>query len=325
MKTKLIVIIPAYNEEKTIAKVIKGVPRQIEGVDDVEILVINDGSTDNTIKEAEDAGALVISHSRNEGLGIAFSTGIREALKRGADLAVNIDADDQFDPQEIPKLIKPIIEQKADMVAGSRFEDENSLSQIPALKRWGNKTFTWFINLLTQQHFTDTQCGFRAYSREALLKLNLSARFTYTQETFLDLVNKGIRIEQVPVKVKYYKQRKAKISSSLFHYFLQTITIILRTFRDYRPLVFFGIPGITVFGIGFLLSLFSLIYWIINHQTTPIRMYAFVGIGLLIFGFLLIILALIADMLKKIRLNQEEILYKMKKQDYKKANHNENL
>jgi len=315
---KLIVIIPAYNEEKTIAQVIREIPKNIEGINEAEVLVVDDGSTDSTAEEAKSAGALVVSHAKNEGLGIAFSTGIKEALRQGADIVVNIDADGQFDANDIPKLVKPILEKKAEMVAGSRFEDKNSLAQIPFARKWGNSAFTSLLNVLTKQRFTDTQCGFRAYSREALLRLNLFGRFTYTQEVFLDLVNKGLKIEQVPIKVRYYKERKAKITSSLPRYFLQTIVIILRTFRDYKPLVFFGIPGTTVFGAGILFWLCSLIYWLIHHQTTPIRMYFFIGTGLLTFGFLLIVLALIADMLKRLRQNQEEILYKLKKKEYEK-------
>lgn len=315
---KLIIIIPAFNEEKTIAQVIQEIPRNIEGINELQILVTDDGSTDNTAREAKNAGASVVSHIKNEGLGIAFSTGIREALKQGADIVVNIDADGQFDPKDVPKLVKPILEKKAEMVVGSRFEDKTSLAQVPFLKRWGNKAFTSLINILTKQRFTDTQCGFRAYSREAILRLNLFGRFTYTQEVFLDLVNKGLKIEQVPIKVKYYKDRRAKITSSLLGYFLRTIIIILRTFRDYKPLVFFGIPGVTVFGAGIIFWLYSFIYWLIHYQTTPVRMYFFVGLGLLIFGFLLIILALIADMLKRLRQNQEEILYKLKKKEYEK-------
>jgi glycosyltransferase involved in cell wall biosynthesis len=315
---KLIIIIPAFNEEKTIARVIQEIPRNIEGIDELKVLVIDDGSTDDTVKEAKNAGALVVSHTKNEGLGIAFSTGLKEALKQGADIMVNIDADGQFDAKDIPKLVRPILEKRAEMVAGSRFEDKTSISQIPLIKRWGNKAFTSLINILTRQHFTDTQCGFRAYSREAILRLNLFGRFTYTQEVFLDLVNKGLKIEQVPIKVKYYKDRQAKISSSLFGYFLRTIVIILRTFRDYKPLIFFGIPGLTVFGAGIIFWLYSFVYWLIHFQTTPVRMYFFIGAALLIFSFLLIILALIADMLKRIRQNQEEILYKLKKQEYKK-------
>ena len=315
---KLIILIPAYNEEKTIGKVIQEIPQDIEGIDEIKILVVNDGSTDNTAKVAEKAGAIVISHNKNKGLGVAFSTGIKECLKQKADIVVNIDADNQFDPKDIPKLVKPILEKKAEMVSGSRFEDKNSINQIPFIKKWGNKVFTLLLNILTKQHFTDTQCGFRAYSKEALLRLNLFGKFTYTQEVFLDLVNKGLKIQQVPIKVRYFKNRKAKISSSLIKYFLQTIIIILRTFRDYKPLVFFGISGIIIFGIGILFWFYSFVYWIVHSKTTPIRMYFFVGTGLVTFGFLLIVLALIADMLKRIRQNQEEILYKLKKKEYEK-------
>lgn len=266
---KLITIIPAFNEEKTIARVIQEIPRNIEGINELQILVIDDGSTDNTVKEAKNSGALVVSHVKNEGLGVAFSTGIKEDLGRSADVVVNIDADCQFDAKDIPKLIKPIIEKKAEMVAGSRSENPLSIAQVPFARKWGNKAFTSLINILTKQHFTDTQCGFRAYSSEALLRLNLFGRFTYTQEVFLDLVNKGLKIEQVPIKVRYYKERQAKISSSFFRYFLQTIIIILRTFRDYKPLVFFGIPGVSIFGAGnhILALLFNLLANSLSNHT----------------------------------------------------------
>lgn len=313
---KLVVLIPAYDEEGTITQVIQRVPRNIEGINEIKILVIDDGSTDDTAKRAEKEGVLVISHIKNEGLGIAFGTGIKSALKHGADIIVNIDADNQFDPEDILKLVRPILEKKAEMVAGSRFESKDFIPQMPKFKRLGNSVFTWLINFLTRQKYTDTQCGFRAYSREAALQLNLFGRFTYTQEVFLDLVNKRLKIEQVPIEVKYYKERKAKISGSLLGYFLRAITIILRTFRDYKPLVFFGIPGTAVFGAGTLFLLYSLFFWLMTNQTTPVRMHFFVGVALFTFGFLLIILALIADMLKRIRQNQEEILYKLKKKEY---------
>jgi len=315
---KLVVLIPAFNEEKTIGKVIQEIPKNIEGIDEIKILVVDDGSTDDTAETAKKAGAFVISYAKNKGLGVAFLTGIKEALKQGADIVVNIDADNQFDPRDIPKLVKPIFEKKAEMVAGTRFEDKTSARQVPFIKRWGNKAFTSLINILTRQHFTDTQCGFRAYSKEAILRLNLFGKFTYTQEVFLDLVNKGLTIKQVPIKIRYYKDRTPKITRSLISYFLQVIVIILRTFRDYKPLVFFGIPGVTIFGAGTIFWVYSFIYWLIYHQTTPVRMYFFIGSGLVVFGFLLIILALIADMLKRIRQNQEEILYRLKSKEYEK-------
>lgn len=311
---KLVVMIPCYNEEKTLSEVVEKVPRKIPGIDKVEILVIDDGSTDKTAQIAKKLKVNLVSHYKNEGLGVAFKTGVENALAMDADIVTNIDADMQFNPLDIPKIIKPILAGEADMVTASRFKDKKLIPKnMPWLKKIGNKGFTTLINLLTGEKFTDTQCGFRAYSREAALKLNLFGRFTYTQEVFLDLVNKGMKIVDVPVKVKYFKKRKAKISGSLLRYGLGAITIILRTFRDYKPLVFFGIPGIIILTIGFLLSLASLVYWLILHKTSPVRMYLFTGIFLLTFGFLLTILALIADMLKRMRRNQEELLYQSRK------------
>lgn len=315
---KLVIIIPAYNEEETISQVIKEIPDRIEGIDEIKVLVIDDGSTDNTARVAKKAGALVISHSVNKGLGAAFATGIQHALKLGGDIIVNIDADGQFSPKDIPKLIKPLLEKKADMVTGTRFKEKKVIPHMSQLKRQGNAFFVWLVNILTGQRFTDTQCGFRAYSRDTALRLNLFGDFTYTQEVFLDLINKGKRIVEVPIKVKYYSDRKSKISGSLFNYGIKALIIILRTFRDYHPLKFFGFPGVIILGMGTLGLIYSFIFWFLTKTTTPIRMIFMVGISLSAFGLLFLILALIADMLKRIRQNQEEILYKLKKKEYKK-------
>ena len=280
------------------------------------LININDGSTDNTALAAKEVGALVISHAANEGLGAAFSDGINEALKIGADIIVNIDADNQFDPAEIPNLVRPILNGEADMVTGTRFFNNQKIPRMSGLRRFGNKFFVWLINKLTGKSFTDTACGFRAYSREAALRLNLFGGFTYTQEALLDLVGKDLKIEEVPIKVIYHSGRKSKISGSLMSYGIQALMIVLRTFRDYYPLKFFGLPGLLISGLGFVGALYSFIFWFITGYTTPVKTLFFSAITLLILGFLLIILALIADMLKRIRRNQEEILYRLKKKEY---------
>ena len=236
---KIVVIIPAYNEENTIAKVIGEIPRDIS--DSVEVLVIDDGSSDNTVTIAKKAGAdHVISHGYNKGLGIAFQTGIRNALEIGADIIINIDADGQFNPGDIPKLIKPIVEQKADMVTCSRFLKKEWIPKMPLVKRFGNKLFTNFINFLTRQKFTDTQCGFRAYSRDAALRMNLMGTFTYTQEVFLDLAEKGLIIKEIPCQVKGVREHgKSKVVKNPLLYAINSLMIILKAFRDYHPLKFF--------------------------------------------------------------------------------------
>ena len=316
-KKHLVVMIPCFNEEKTITTVIKGIPRDIDGIRKIDVLVVDDGSTDKSAKAAKKAKAKVFRHSKNEGLGFTFKDGIRQALLMGADFIVNIDGDLQFNPRDIPKIVAPLVKGEADMVTASRFA-EGLAKNVPSVKRFGNRAFTWLISKLTRQHFTDTQCGFRGYSWEAAVRMNLFGKFTYTQEVFLDLVNKGMKIVEVPIKVRYYKGRKSVISRSLSNYAIQTLTIILTTFRDFRPLLFFGLPGIFIFSVGFLLGLGSLGYWLILQRTTPVRMYLFTGIFLITFGFLMIILALIADMFKKIRMTQEELLYKMKRNLYEK-------
>jgi glycosyltransferase involved in cell wall biosynthesis len=310
---KLVVMIPCFNEEKTLPLVIKSIPKKIPGISRVEILIINDGSTDNTEKVAGKLKAHLVSHTQNQGLGVAFRNGLTRALELGADIIVNIDADMQFNPKDIPLLVKPILERKADMVTASRFYNRQVIPKnMPLTKKIGNWSFTRLVNFLTRRKFTDTQCGFRAYSREAALQLNVFNEFTYTQEVFIALVNKGMKIIEIPIKVKYFKERKAKVSASLFKYGVRALLIVIRTFRDYQPLLFFGIPGASLFSVGFMLTIFSFIYWIVTKRTTPIRMDFWVGSFLVTIGFLLIVLALIADMFKRMRRNQEEILYRLK-------------
>jgi len=318
---KLVILIPAFNEEKSLGKVLEKIPRKIKGIDQIDVLVINDGSTDQTAAIARQNGAKVVTHPKNRGLGAAFKTGIDEALKMGADIIVNIDADGQFNPKDIPLLIAPILSGQAQMATATRFKEKALIpTNIPPAKLWGNRQFTKLVNFLTGENFTDTQCGFRVYSREAALHLNLFGQFTYTQEVFIDLLEKGMTITEVPLKVTYFKnsQRKSAISGSLLKYGFRALEIILRTFRDYRPLLFFGIPGMAICLPGFILALGSLIYWLVLKKTSPVRMYLFTGIVLIIFGFLLIFLALVADMFKRMRKNQEEMLYQMKKKELEK-------
>jgi len=309
---KLVVVIPAYNEEKTIGKVLKNIPKKLRKIEKVETIVIDDGSTDKTKEIAKKFKAIVISNGKNLGLGKTFRKGINEALKRKADIIVTIDADGQFNAKDIPKLIEPILRNEADMVTASRFLKDSECN-IPLIKKMGNKFFTKLINLLTKSNFTDTQCGFRAYSREAALNLNLFGNYTYTQEVFLDLLNKGFRIKEIPVKVVYSKKRKSRLVKSLASYGFNALAIITRTVRDHNPLKFFGIPGIFIFSIGFASGLF-MVFWYITHRATkPFTSLITFSSAMLTLGFLLIILAFMADMFNRIRMIQEEILVKIKR------------
>lgn len=313
---KLVVMIPAYNEEKTIAGVVKEIPRKVEGFGKVEILVVDDCSTDKTSEVAKKAGAdYVFKHKKNQGLGINFKKGIEKALKLGADVVVNIDGDGQFNAKEIIKLVDPIVNNGADMVTGSRFLSGSKTTNMPFAKRWGNRRFTKLISRITGQEFTDTQCGFRAYSREAALRLNLHGRFTYTQEVFIDLVEKGIRIKEVPIEVKYFEKRQSVISGNLRKYGFKSLGIIAKATRDTSPLTFFGVPALLVFVLGFIGGGFSFVYWLLNHVTTPVRTLFQVSVFFMIAGIALGILGLLADMMKTIKRGQDEILYRLKKRE----------
>ena len=311
----IIVQIPARNEGKTIAGVIKRIPRKINN-HKIKVLVINDASDDDTAKIAKSAGAdYVFNRKVSEGLGAVFKTGIDTCLKLGADIIVNIDADNQFNPEDTPKLVLPILNNEADMVTASRFLKPELTKNMPWIKKWGNKRFTKLISKITGQKFTDTQCGFRAYSREAALRLNLKGKFTYTQEVFIDLIEKGMKIKEVPLEVKYFKERNSLISGNLRRYGLKSIAIIGRATRDSQPLSFFGMPGLILFILGAIGGGFSFIYWLFTHTTTPIKTLFNLSVFFTISGIALIVLGLLADMLKTVKSSQDEILYKLKKHE----------
>lgn len=316
---KLVIIIPCFNEEKTIGKVIAEIPRSIWGISETEIIVVDDGSSDNTVSCAKKAGAGVVSQPQNRGVGAAFISGVEIALKKGADILVNIDADGQFDPKQIPILIEPIIKDKADFVTCSRFKDPKLIPQMPSIKIWGNKQMAKLISFLVGQKFFDVSCGFRAYSRNALLNLNLFGKFTYTQESFLDLAYKGLRVVEVPLKVRGEREfGDSKVAKSVVSYGYKSFKIIFRTIRDYKPLKFFGYAGFFIIFIAAIIGTFFLVHWAMTGATSPYKSLGFIAAFLVALGFIVIVLALIADMLDRIRLNQEKLLYYEKKREYQK-------
>jgi glycosyltransferase involved in cell wall biosynthesis len=313
MLKKLLVLIPAYNEEEKIEKVIKNVPKKLDHVSEVHILVIDDGSTDNTVKTAKDSGAAVIKNYFNMGVGSVFSKGLQYALDNNFDSMVSIDGDGQFDPQDIPKLIKPIIENNADFVTASRFIDKNYYPRMPLSKFWGNKLMSIFISKLVGNKFYDVSCGFRAYSQKTLLSLNLQGRFTYTQETFIDLSFKRLKIVEIPIKVKYFPARTSKISSNLFKYGINTLKIILETYRDYKPFSFFSYVALFFFILSVFFGSILLYTYISIGSFHPNIWSGFVGGTFLFISIILFIVGLFADTIKRIRINQEKILYLLKR------------
>jgi glycosyltransferase involved in cell wall biosynthesis len=307
---KAIIYLPAYNEAENIEQVISSLPQELVGVDRIEILVVDDGSTDDTARIAERANAKVISHHRNRGLGIAFQNAVKYALEAGADILVSIDADGQFDPEDIPALIAPLLAGTSHMVTASRFENGRPL-HMPKSKYWGNKQVSRIVSLISTVQFTDVSCGFRAYSREALSHLNLFGAYSYTHEAILNLVFKGLTVTEHPIEVKYFPERKSRIASNLFKYTFNMSKIIFRSMLDYRPLFFFGNIGFLCLVIAFFFVSWMLGYYFLNGAFTPYKSFGFIGLGFGIFGLLILFIGLVADMLNRIRLNQDKILYKL--------------
>lgn len=314
---KLIIYMPAFNEEENIQKVITSLPQNLENIDSIQRLVIDDGSTDMTAALAIEHGARVIMHNRNRGVGAAFHSAIEFALENEADIFVAIDADGQFDPAEINPLIKPILVENANLVVGNRFSlgmPEN----MPRIKYWGNKFVAQLVSSVSGQNFSDVSCGFRAYNREALLRLNVFAQFTYTHETILSLAFQGLKIVEQPIQVKYHPERKSRVANSILHYALQTSKIILRVMLDYRPMRVFGALGSVLISIGIICELFLFAHYFIVGGFSPYKSVGFVGLGFVIFGLLVLLIALIADMLNRVRINQDKLLYELKKMRYER-------
>lgn len=312
---KLGIIIPALNEEKKIAATIKKIPKKMNSIQEIKVLVIDDGSTDNTKKEAILAGAQVISHNQNKGVGVAFQTGLNWALSNDIDLLVNIDADGQFDANDISTIIEPVLSNLTDVVVGDRFQNGRP-KDMPLGKYIGNKMMSFLINQLSGLKLTDVSSGFRAFNREAMYSLNLMGNFTYTQESILDLSVKSIRIKNVPVKVTYFKSRKSRVASNLLKYAVQTSLIIFRSYRDYSPLKFFGLLGFSIFFFGLIFDGFSILHYLNTGGFTPYISVILVGIYFNTLGLGIIVLGIIADMFDRIRKNQEKILYLLKKDQY---------
>lgn len=255
---KLIILIPAFNEENTIGELILKIPRKISGIDSVQVLVVNDGSTDNTIDTALNVGAdKIVSHKNNMGVGAAFMTGIRNAISMGADIVVTLDADSQFDPKQVNEIIIPIQNHQADVVVGSRFVNE-APEDIPKIKLVGNRIFTKIVSWLVGQKFTDTQSGFRAYSKEALMNISVVNDFTYTQEVLIDLKFKGMKIEEIPVSVTYFKGRKSRVVKNTFHYTSRALSVIIRTLTYHKPIFTFGFLGAVLITGGILAKIITI-------------------------------------------------------------------
>jgi len=315
---RLIVNIPAFNEAEKIGDTIRHIPRNYPGIDEVKVQVVDDGSHDDTARIAREAGAdFVVSHQGNRGIGKTFRTSVEAALENGADIMVNIDADGQFDSNDIGKLLRPVLEGKADLVTADRFS-EHKAENIPFLKNILNRLAASLIGWFMKSPISDLTCGFRAYSRETLLRLNLPGAFTYTQEVIIDALGKDLKVLWIPVKVTYFADRKSRVVKSVWKYVNNSAKIIVKTVRDVRPLKFFGIPGLVLVIAALAVFAWFLCLYFQDYKITPFRNYLLFAITLFLIGLQLFVFALVADMIKSSRKLTEDMMYLVKKEKYKK-------
>ncbi|MBI2142122.1 glycosyltransferase family 2 protein [Candidatus Woesearchaeota archaeon] len=291
---KIAVTIPAYNEEETIAKVIADVKKALERKYSYDIIVVDDGSTDMTAEKAKKAGATVYSHPRNYGLAEAFKTSMQKALEHKADAIIHIDADAQYDAQDIHKMLDKLSE-GYDLVLGSRFRGK--IHSMPALNRLGNKAFSAVISQITRQRITDAQTGLRVFTKD-VAKLPIISNYTYTQEQILRAAQAKYRIADVPVSFLKRKAGKSRLLRNPFDYAMKAWITIFRIYRDYEPIKFFGVFGGVFLLLGMVLGAFSTYSFLTTGFVGGIPrvvlagVFITMGIQIILFGFL-------ADMMKR--------------------------
>jgi glycosyltransferase involved in cell wall biosynthesis len=312
----LVIQLPALNEAASIGAVLKALPASLEGVGEIRVVVVDDGSSDDTGRIAAGHGATVIRHARPMGVGMAFRSGLQCAVGLGADIVVTLDADGQFDPADIAAVIAPILSNEADFVTASRFKDRAFEPAMPGVKRWGNSVIARWISRMTGQNFSDVSCGFRAYSRNAFLRLNLTGEFTYTHEVFLSLAFAGLRIREVPVRVRGERQHgTSRVANNLFRYAWRAAGIILGTYRDYWPLRFFSMIALVFLAIGVLALGFLGLHWIRTGAFFPYKAVGFVGGCFCGAALLVYLVGLMAQIQVRIRNGMEDVLYRVRRMD----------
>lgn len=291
---KLIIQMPCFNESETLSIALAALPRHVEGFDQVEWLVIDDGSTDNTVEVAKQCGVdHIVRHTGNKGLAVAFMTGIDHCLKNGADVIINTDADNQYDASNIPDLVKPILDNKFEMVIGAR--PIATIEHFSLAKKLLQKLGSWVVRGASKTSIPDAPSGFRAISRNAAQKLVVFSEYTYTLETIIQAGRKDIAITSVPVNVNE-DLRPSRLVKSIPSYIKRSIFTIIRIFVIYRPFHFFLSIGLLLMLLGGLISARYMFYYIFESGEGHIQSLILSAI-LLMMGFQTILVAFLADLL----------------------------
>lgn len=314
-KMKLIIQIPCYNEADTLEIALNDLPKHVEGIDAVEYLVINDGSTDNTVAVAKDWGVhYIVSFKRNKGLAKGFMAGVNECLRQGADIIVNTDADDQYCGEDIDKLVRPILNGQADIVIGER--PINQTEHFSPLKKKLQHFGSWVVRKASNTDIPDAPSGFRAYSREAALRLNVVNEYTYTLEQIVQAGQNRMAIMSVPVRTNA-QLRPSRLFHSMFGYIKKSMVTIVRTYLMYKPLRFFTVVGSVPLMIGMMTGIRYLGYFFHGVGDGHIQS-LLLAVMMILLGFMIGIVGLQADVIAANRKLLEDIRYEVKKKNYEK-------
>ncbi|MFT4580124.1 MAG: glycosyltransferase involved in cell wall biosynthesis [Nitrospinales bacterium] len=309
---KLIIQIPCLNEEHSLPKTLEDLPKIIEGIDSIEILVIDDGSTDKTVEVAKSLGVHhVLKFTNNKGLAKAFISGIDQSLKLGADIIVNTDADNQYFGGDIVRLIQPILKKDADIVVGDR--QVETIRHFSPVKIFLQKFGSWVVRQLSGTEIPDATSGFRAYSRDAALQLNVVSDFTYTIETIISAGKKNLAIAHVPVKTNA-KLRESRLFPSIRIYLQRSLVTMLKVYSMYRPLRLFTLAGGTTFLLGFVIGCRYLFFFFMGQTEGHIQSLILSAI-LLIVGFQIIMMGIAAELISVNRQLLEDIQVRIKKDE----------
>lgn len=306
---KLVIQIPCYNEEKSLPVTLKDLPKHIDGIDEIEIVVIDDGSTDKTVEVARQLGVKHFAElSHNCGLAKAFIAGINKSLEIGADIIVNTDADNQYCASDIEKLIRPIINKEADMVIGTR--PVSKIQHFSPLKKFLQKLGSCVMRLVSSTSVEDAPSGFRAFSRNAALQLNVFDNYTYTLETIIQAKAKGLILTCIPIGVNP-DLRKSRLVTNMFDYIRRSIFTMLRMFIIYRPFRFFSLMASVFLLLGFILGVRFLYYYFTGSGAGHIQSLILAAI-LLITGVQVGLIAVLSELLSINRKLLEDIQKRLK-------------
>lgn len=312
---KLIIQIPCYNEESTLGETIDELPRTVQGFDQVEILVIDDGSTDQTAAVAQQHGAHhVIGFPRNRGLAYAFAHGLEKCIGLGADVIVNTDGDHQYRAEFIPALVEPILDNRADMVIGDRQVD--SIPHFSRSKKLLQKLGSWVVRWTSGTGVVDATSGFRAISRDTAMRLTIFSSYTYTLETIIQAGKKGLVVASVPIETNE-KKRESRLIRSTSRYLVRSAATILRIFLMYEPLKVFTWLSLAPLSISGVLFLRYLYFFLIGEGAGHVQSFIIAAVLLLV-AFQVFLLGLLADLVARNRRLSEDALYAIRRDSSRK-------